>query len=75
MKEIPQASIFHVVVEEKVPRRGQGITLKADKIPMLDAPNRLKLRLELLEALWVLGVESLNRHWPAVFEDTLVYGA
>lgn len=67
MKEIPQASIFHVVVEEKVPRRGQRITLKADKIPMLDAPNRLKLRLELLEALWVLGVESLNRHRPAVF--------
>jgi hypothetical protein len=72
MKEIPETTIFHVVIEEKVPREGQGVPLEANQIPMLDTPHCLKFCLEFLQAL-IVGVEFLDGHWLAILKDTFVY--
>lgn len=74
MKQIPKTAIFHVVIEEKVPRGRQGVSLEANQIPMLDTPNRLKFCFEFLQAL-IVGVEFLDSHWLAILKDTFVYCA
>lgn len=75
MKLIPQAAIVHKIIKKKVPRRGQGVPLKADQIPMFDAPYCLQLCLKLLQALGIVRVKPLNSHWPAIFKDAFVNSA
>lgn len=75
MENIPEAPIFHVIVKKKVARRGQRVSLEADKIPVLDASDGLKLCLELLQALRILRVESLDGDRLAIFKNAFVYCA
>ena len=39
MKMIIQASVFHVIVEEKVADGGHGVAAQSDKVSMLDVPQ------------------------------------
>lgn len=74
MKEIPETTIFHVVIEEKIPRGRQGVSLEANQITMLYTSYSLKLCLEFLQAL-IVGVELLDSHWLAILKHTFVYCA
>lgn len=72
MEEIPETAIFHIVIEEKVPRRGERIPLKADQISVLNTPNCLEFCLEFLQALWIVRVEPLDGNWPTILKNTFV---
>lgn len=71
MKKIPQRTIFHEVIEKKIPKRRQCIAVQANNIPVPDTPDCFEFGLEFSRIL-NLSIESLYRNRSGIFQRALV---
>lgn len=52
---------------------GERVSMKADKIPMLDASNCSELCFKLLQVVCIMCVNTFNCHWSGILQNTLVH--
>nr|GMD42802.1 hypothetical protein Iba_chr10bCG12820 [Ipomoea batatas] len=75
VKQIPEATVFHVVVKEKMASGRQGIALATNEVTMLNAPNCFKFGLKLLQVLRVVRVQFLYCNRLAILKNAFVHCA
>ena len=73
MQVVVQATKLHVIVQEEIPGGRHGVATQTDDIPVLDVAQRLQLRLEFVNVLWVVVEQLLNGNGVAVFESASVH--
>ena len=69
---IIKTSILHEIVVEEVANWGHWVAAQADEVSVLDASQYSQLGLKLVDVLWEVVVQLLDRYGMAIFEATLV---
>lgn len=72
MKEIPQRTIHHVVIEQEISIWRQSITMQAHNISVSNAANGFKFSLKLSQVVRILIVKFLNCYWSGILQCTFV---